>query len=103
MDGFRRRQPETGLETDTLAASSPGPVEEMSMAERRRSLEQAVQELPADQRDALILKLDGGLDLDDIARVTGVGKETAKSRLRYAVAKLKKTMAPESTERNDEH
>ena len=49
------------------------------------------------------MKLDGGLDLEDIASVTGVGKETVKSRLRYAVAKLKKTMAPESTEWNNEH
>ena len=88
MDGFRRRQAETGLE---------------AAAEQRQSLESAVQALPAEQRDALLLKLEGGLDLDEIARVTGVGKETAKSRLRYAVARLKKTMASESTELKHEH
>ena len=103
MDGFRRRQAETGLETETLAASSPGPADLAAAAEQRQSLESAVQALPAEQRDALLLKLEGGLDLDEIARITGVGKETAKSRLRYAVARLKKTMASNSTELKHEH
>lgn len=103
MDRFRRQRPESDLETETLAASSPGPAEEVSTAEQRRSLVTAIQALPADQRDALLLKLDGGLDLDDIARVTGVGRETVKSRLRYAVSKLKKSLASDSTELSHEH
>jgi RNA polymerase sigma-70 factor (ECF subfamily) len=37
----------------------------------------------------LLLKLEGGLSLDAIAQATGVNPETAKSRLRYAVAKLR--------------
>ena len=103
VDRFRRRRPETGLESETLATSSPGPAEEVSIAEQQQSLESAVQALPADQRDALLLKLEGGLDLDEISRVTGVGRETVKSRLRYAVKKLRRTLAPDSTEMNHEH
>jgi RNA polymerase sigma-70 factor (ECF subfamily) len=36
---------------------------------------------------------EGGLSIDDIGFVTGANRETAKSRLRYAVAKLKSEMA----------
>ncbi len=52
----------------------------------------AVSGLPAEQREALLLKLEAGLDLRTIAEITGVSPETAKSRLRYAVGKLKKAL-----------
>jgi RNA polymerase sigma-70 factor (ECF subfamily) len=55
-------------------------------------LREAIGALPEKQRDALLLKLDGGLDLQSIADVLGVNRETAKSRLRYAVAKLKQAL-----------
>ena len=42
--------------------------------------------LPAEQRDVYLLHEESDLSLEDIARITGVGAETAKSRLRYAVA-----------------
>ena len=48
--------------------------------------------LPAEQREAFLLHEEGGLTLEQIGRVTGVGKETAKSRLRYAVAKLRRAV-----------
>ena len=49
--------------------------------------------LPAAQRDAFLLQQEGGLSLADIATLTGVGSETVKSRLRYAVAKLRGELA----------
>lgn len=49
----------------------------------------AVEKLPAAQREALLLHLEAELTLDEIARLAGVGMETAKSRLRYAFAKLR--------------
>lgn len=49
----------------------------------------AVERLPAAQREALLLHLEGDLTLDEIARLTGVGMETAKSRLRYALGRLR--------------
>lgn len=59
-------------------------------AERRAAaLQRLLGELPGEQRDAFLLHEEGGLTLEEIAEVTGVGRETAKSRLRYAVAKLR--------------
>ena len=49
----------------------------------------ALATLPAAQRDAFLLQQEGGLSLAEIAELTGVGMETVKSRLRYAVAKLR--------------
>jgi RNA polymerase sigma-70 factor (ECF subfamily) len=53
----------------------------------------ALASLPAEQRDVYLLHEESDLSLDEIARVTGVGAETAKSRLRYAVGKLKAALA----------
>jgi RNA polymerase sigma-70 factor (ECF subfamily) len=53
----------------------------------------ALASLPAEQRDVYLLHEESDLSLEEIARVTGVGAETAKSRLRYAVGKLKAALA----------
>lgn len=53
----------------------------------------ALASLPAEQRDVFLL-YESGLSLDEIATINAVGMETAKSRLRYAVAKLRATLAP---------
>ncbi|MFL6604354.1 MAG: sigma-70 family RNA polymerase sigma factor [Steroidobacteraceae bacterium] len=53
----------------------------------------ALSALPPEQRDVLLL-YESGLSLDEIATISAVGAETAKSRLRYAVAKLRATLAP---------
>ena len=60
---------------------------ERSLARER--LDAALVELPDEQRDAFLLREEGGLSVDEIAAVTGCNRETAKSRLRYAVNKLR--------------
>ncbi len=49
-------------------------------------------ELPEAQREAFLLHEDGGMSVDEIAEATAVNRETAKSRLRYAVARLRRGM-----------
>lgn len=48
-----------------------------------------LEKMPAAQREAFLLRVEGGLSLEEIAQVTGVGFETAKSRLRYALVVLR--------------
>lgn len=72
-------QPDPGEQPETLA--------ERSLAKRR--LDAALRELPEEQRDVFLLHEEAGLNLDQIASVTGANRETAKSRLRYAVRKLR--------------
>jgi RNA polymerase sigma-70 factor (ECF subfamily) len=52
-------------------------------------LRSALAALPPTQRDVFLLHQEGGLELSDIAELTGAGIETVKSRLRYALAKLR--------------
>lgn len=77
------RQPSEGVGLDMET--------ERSLARRR--LELALTALPDEQRDVFLLYEEAGLSLDQIAHVTGVNRETSKSRLRYAVKKLKDAIA----------
>ena len=61
-------------------------------AERQSAFLAAVSFLPQEQREAFLLHEETGLTIEEIARVTDVGVETAKSRLRYAIRKLKKSL-----------
>ncbi|MDH3532450.1 MAG: RNA polymerase sigma factor [Gammaproteobacteria bacterium] len=69
----------------------PDAAAERSLARRR--LDAALLELPDEQRDVFLLREEAGLSLDEIATITGSNRETAKSRLRYAVAKLHAAVA----------
>jgi len=61
--------------------------------EQLERFKEAVLELPPMQRDVVLLHYDHGLTLKQIAECEGVTRETIKSRLRYAVKKLKKIFA----------
>lgn len=73
--------------------SNPDPGDEPDVhAERslaRRRLEAALLTLPVEQRDAFLLHEEAGLSINTIAEISGVKRETVKSRLRYASKKLK--------------
>ncbi len=56
----------------------------------------ALGELPDAQREAFLLQQESDMSIDEIAAATGVGAETVKSRLRYAVAKLRASLGKES-------
>jgi len=51
-----------------------------------------IETLPAAQREAFLLHEEAGLTLEEIGEVTGVGRETVKSRLRYALGSLRNGM-----------
>lgn len=61
-------------------------------AEGRQALARfaaALEGLPPAQREAFLLHEEAGLSIAEIAAATGSNEEAAKSRLRYALAKLK--------------
>jgi len=49
--------------------------------------------LPEAQREAFLLQQEGDMSVEEIAQATGVNRETAKSRLRYAMARLRQGMS----------
>ena len=78
---------------DALAAIPGGrnddPEIRASAREISTRLHAALSALPPAQREAFLLHQEGGLELSEIAELTGAGVETVKSRLRYALAKLR--------------
>jgi len=91
-DHYRRRPPLTPLDESGFVGAAPGPDEALERDAQAASLRAALLSLPSEQRDALLLKLEGGFSLEDIASLSGVGRETIKSRLRYATERLRKVM-----------
>ena len=65
----------------------------LSEFERRRNLQRAIEQLPDEQRTTVLLRLERELSLEEIAEVTGAGRETVKSRLRYAMNRLREVLA----------
>lgn len=66
------------------------PVEELAFwrAAGRRLLA-CLDELPAEQRAAFLLRHEDGFTIEALAEALGVGLETARSRLRYGLKKLR--------------
>jgi RNA polymerase sigma-70 factor (ECF subfamily) len=102
VDHWRRHRPHTSLDAsteegaslaDTLAAESGfGPERRLDSREQAQTLLDALAALPPLQREAFLLQAEGGLSVAEIAATTGVSTETAKSRLRYARARLRETL-----------
>jgi RNA polymerase sigma-70 factor (ECF subfamily) len=51
--------------------------------------------LPEVQREAFLLREEAGMSVEEIAAATGVERETAKSRLRYAINRLRRGLLGE--------
>jgi RNA polymerase sigma-70 factor (ECF subfamily) len=94
VDHYRRQRPGAPLDEAGFVDAGPGPDQALDAEHRHDALHAAILALPPEQRDALLLKLEGGLSLAEIATMTDVGRETVKSRLRYATARLKQVLQP---------
>jgi RNA polymerase sigma-70 factor (ECF subfamily) len=57
--------------------------------ERRAAIEEALQRLPRDQREVLVLKIWGELTFEQIGMTLELSPNTAASRYRYALAALR--------------
>jgi RNA polymerase sigma-70 factor (ECF subfamily) len=72
-----------------VASGKPGPEELTQARELERALEDALKKLPPEQREVFWLKEKSGLTMAEIADMTGVSQNTVKSRLRYALEKIR--------------
>ena len=98
VDHFRRSRPTVQGEAaeralDELAApSTERPDAVLGEFEQARQLQLALEGLPEEQRLAFLMRMEQGLGVEEIAQATGVGHETAKSRLRYAFARIRERL-----------
>ncbi|AWV07008.1 RNA polymerase sigma factor [Marilutibacter maris] len=81
--------PEDGDERAARIPDPDTPERTLTEFEQRRRLQRAIEELPDEQRLVVSLRLEQELSLEEIGEITGVGRETVKSRLRYAMDKLR--------------
>ena len=77
------------LNEQLAGADTERPEVRLSEVQLRAAFGRALQQLPPEQRDVFLLHEETGLSLEEIGKVTGVAMDTAKSRLRYALAKLR--------------
>jgi RNA polymerase sigma-70 factor (ECF subfamily) len=91
----RRRARETVDDEAVLSAPADGtasPLTATLASEAAARLAAALRALPDEQRAAFLLYVEGGLSVAEIGEATGANPETAKSRLRYAVTRLKQAL-----------
>lgn len=93
IDHWRKRKVEfTSIEEQQASgyelAANFDFIADLEKEERVKLFKQALEVLPPQQRDAVLLHYDHGLTLEEIGRLEGTGRETIKSRLRYAKEKL---------------
>jgi RNA polymerase sigma-70 factor (ECF subfamily) len=101
IDYFRRAERQRVNQTDDVdemqdrlaGADVERPDRRAAELELRAAFKKALQRLPEEQRQVFVLREETGLSLEEIGKVTGVTMETAKSRLRYALAKLRSALA----------
>lgn len=90
----RRRNAESGASglENLPDASGPTPFESAARKELAARVRIALAELPEPQREAFLLKEEAELGFEEIGDILGCGKETAKSRFRLAVGKLRRSL-----------
>ena len=88
----RRARREAAVFAETESAADP----QFELDDDTQSaLAAAVDSLPCDQREVLVLKIWSELTFNEIARALGISQNTAASRYRYALSNLKKTLQPQ--------
>jgi RNA polymerase sigma-70 factor (ECF subfamily) len=84
-----------GEETMDVSSSdrTTSPVTGTQVRELRERIASALLHLPEEQREVFLLRERGGLDFAQIAELTGQRLATVKSRMRYALAGLRRRLA----------
>lgn len=91
VDHWRRLRPQDELSDELAASDTQRPDVQVERADTARRLLDALALLPVEQREIIVLREERDLTLEQIAQIQGVGRETVKSRLRYALAKLRES------------
>jgi RNA polymerase sigma-70 factor (ECF subfamily) len=90
IDHWRRKGLSVvSLDDDVPVASGDNPERQVEARQGLERFAKALEALPPAQREAFLLHEEAGMSVAEIAQATGAGEEAAKSRLRYALAKLK--------------
>lgn len=79
---------------EDAACALPTPEAEWGRQLTAQALARCMDTLPAEQREVFLLREEADCSLPEIAEITGSGLEAVKSRLRYALQKLRACLEP---------
>jgi len=89
----RRRSRPTPREVEApIASEAQGPEEQLVFSEYAGRLSAALDQLPQEQREAIMLRLKAKMKFKDIARLQGTSVNTALGRYRYGLQKLRSSL-----------
>ncbi len=93
LDLLRRDVRRARREADAMAESERSVAPQFAGAsESEQALAAAIDRLPAEQREVLVMKIWNELTFAEIASILGISQNTAGSRYRYALTALKKNL-----------
>jgi RNA polymerase sigma-70 factor (ECF subfamily) len=96
LDHIRRNRRRVRREADAVSESEHMGEPQFELAdEAQLSLAAAVERLPHEQREVLIMKIWNELTFAEIGSALGISQNTAASRYRYALATLRKVFQPQ--------
>jgi RNA polymerase sigma-70 factor, ECF subfamily len=96
LDVIRRDRRRARREASVFAEAEPAIEPQFEWEDEAQSaLAAAVDSLPHDQREVLVLKIWNELTFSEIASALGISQNTAASRYRYALACLRKSLQPQ--------
>jgi RNA polymerase sigma-70 factor (ECF subfamily) len=97
-DHYRRQAREQLASLDDaghVPAGSEGPVQMVIRSDETRRLRAAVEELPYEQREVIMLRVHAGMKFREIAKYQQVSLKTAISRCQYGLNKLRSMLNSE--------
>lgn len=77
---------------DTVKDERANPEKEYRQRSLEKALQEAVSELPEEQREVFLLREQMNLPFEEIGRVVGCLPSTAKSRMRYALQSIRQKL-----------
>ena len=97
IDYFRKQKEELIEDLPAKIQEMPESRDKVEDIVDRISIEQALDSLTADEREAVVLRFSGELSVEDIAKTMGISRFAVRRRISSALEKLRKEM-----ERNEE-
>lgn len=81
---------------ERLPADDPDAIAEVDLSDQLETLRAAIEQLPPEQREVVLLRHESELTFREIAEITDVSINTALGRMRYALINLRKLMLAEA-------
>lgn len=98
-DRMRHAKRQSGRDTVSCVSTEPSePDQVVIFTEQASRLNEAMAQLPDDQREVVLLRLTAGMKFVDIAKVQQVPVNTAQGRYRYGIDKLRSLLNSEVDE-----